>query len=766
MEAASSGIAVASIAIQLADSIKKLLEFWDSVQNAPTKVQTVLEDLDLLTSVLEDIHRVQVQCGADPNTTRLLHNCKEKMKPLFEILNELQTGFGSGKKHVVKWAAIKAAFREDKIRAMEISITDTKLTLLLARQCLQETRQHAFYKKLEMQMSEVSQTRAYSSQSCTLDIHALGEDQNRVVNAIAEEFASSLQNPILRSAVKVLYSETIAELKKPEPDNVGQDQADYLTENTCHGSERCIEDGQSTRPIPCDQEQNISLKPSTSLALPLRVKKQRNRRLFSQSEKSFSNILGTIKLFTRYYKLSGEYGCSRNKENLDIETCFVFLPSRWITLCGISCGYRMLVSKSSKSWQITPKTIIIIPRESLAFESSRTGNLEGIESLFTKNAATVWDTDDLGFTLLHVAARNCHLEMCKFLIEQGADTEMGSFHKQRTPLNMACMNFSSTSSIRFSEDKIAILNLFISQLEFFDSDSIGWKCLEDICHHGGMNDQKLTKHAEYLVHSFSEEIRSSLRPGYLAYPLACLLGTIGNRGPRLIQLFLEVSGNKFDIINELNDDGYAPLHILIRYHNGDTWNVSSLKLIYEKGADLHLLSNRDESYTQETCNLTPYLLNQDEASQSPTLLALQKSTSFWHWRNFIINILHLRIEEFVSVEIRTTTTPNHGWTEKSLLKLFQYEFEYDFETCDFARKTCGCLGRLLLTSVQCNSSYEERSWVRQLDRFKRDEEPDLFKFPNYDDIEPPLCRRCWEQYEKDKREEEAEEVLPKWHPFL
>ncbi|CAG8983322.1 hypothetical protein HYALB_00007450 [Hymenoscyphus albidus] len=643
MEAASSGIAVASITIHLADSIKTLLDFWDSVQNAPTKVHTVLEDLDLLTSVLEDIHRVQVQCGADPNTTRLLHNCKEKMKPLFELLNELQTGFGSGKKRVVKWTAIKAAFREDKIRAMEISITDTKLTLLLARQCLQETRQHAFYKKLEMQMSEISQKRAYSSLSCTLDIHALGEDQNRAVNSIAEKFASSLQNPILRSAVKVLYSETIAELKKPEP----------------------------------------------------------------------------------------------------------------------------VLSAASRMDKITPKTINIIPEESLAFEFSGTGNLEGIKSLFTKNAATVWDTDYLGFTLLHVAARNCHLEMCKFLIEQGADTEIGSLHKQRTPLNMACMNFSSTSFIRFSEDKIAILNLFISQLEFFDSDSIGWKCLEDICHHGGMNDQKLTKHAEYLVHSFSEEIRSTLRPGYLAYPLACLLGTIGNRGPRLIQLFLEVSGNNFDIINELlNDDGYAPLHILIRYHNGDAWNISSLKLIYEKGADLHLLSNRDESYTQETFNLTPYLLGQDEARQSPTFLALQKSTSFWHWRNFIVNILHLRIEEFVSMEIRTTTTPNHGWTEKSLLKLFQYEFEYDFETYDFAWKTCGCLGRLLLTGVQCNNSYEERSWVRQLDRLKRDEEPDLFKFPNYDDIEPPLCRRCWEQYEKDKREEEAEEVLPKWHSFL
>lgn len=60
------------------------------------------------------------------------------MEPLFDLLKELQTGFSSGIKRKVKWTAIKGALREDKIRSMEKSITDTKLTLLLARQCLQE----------------------------------------------------------------------------------------------------------------------------------------------------------------------------------------------------------------------------------------------------------------------------------------------------------------------------------------------------------------------------------------------------------------------------------------------------------------------------------------------------------------------------------------------------------------------------------------------------------------------------------------------------
>lgn len=60
------------------------------------------------------------------------------MEPLLALLNHLQEGLNSKKRRVVKWAAIKSAFQEDKIRVVEKSITDTKVTILLARQCLQQ----------------------------------------------------------------------------------------------------------------------------------------------------------------------------------------------------------------------------------------------------------------------------------------------------------------------------------------------------------------------------------------------------------------------------------------------------------------------------------------------------------------------------------------------------------------------------------------------------------------------------------------------------
>lgn len=52
LSAAASGIAVVSIAVQLANSIKSLCEFWGSVQDAPDDIRAIVKELGLLSAVL------------------------------------------------------------------------------------------------------------------------------------------------------------------------------------------------------------------------------------------------------------------------------------------------------------------------------------------------------------------------------------------------------------------------------------------------------------------------------------------------------------------------------------------------------------------------------------------------------------------------------------------------------------------------------------------------------------------------------------------
>jgi hypothetical protein len=53
----SSGMAVVSLAIQLAENIKKLKDFCQAVREAPDNLLRVIDELETLSSVLEGVDR-------------------------------------------------------------------------------------------------------------------------------------------------------------------------------------------------------------------------------------------------------------------------------------------------------------------------------------------------------------------------------------------------------------------------------------------------------------------------------------------------------------------------------------------------------------------------------------------------------------------------------------------------------------------------------------------------------------------------------------
>jgi hypothetical protein len=80
MDGLSSGasiLAVVSLAIQLADSVKKIYEFWESVQDAPETIRQITSDLRLLAKVLSDTATCEERYGASETTAELLSSCKQ-----------------------------------------------------------------------------------------------------------------------------------------------------------------------------------------------------------------------------------------------------------------------------------------------------------------------------------------------------------------------------------------------------------------------------------------------------------------------------------------------------------------------------------------------------------------------------------------------------------------------------------------------------------------------------------------------------------------
>jgi hypothetical protein len=136
---ASSTFAVLSLAIQLAENIKKLHCFWSSVQDAPLEIRGILKDLDIVSEILDEI-LVDSEDRDKPFdrslivSLRALERCAESLQTLKGVVDALNNGLGDGRWKTRKWAALKMVWKEDKIVKFLEVLRDVKITLLLARQ--------------------------------------------------------------------------------------------------------------------------------------------------------------------------------------------------------------------------------------------------------------------------------------------------------------------------------------------------------------------------------------------------------------------------------------------------------------------------------------------------------------------------------------------------------------------------------------------------------------------------------------------------------
>ena len=134
LSAAASGIAVVSVAIQLADSVKKLHVFWCSVKEAPDDVRDIANDLVLLSAVLTQIaHEAQ---HSDPDITMVyaLGGCQDKVRRLLAILNDIEPGFASKSLRIRKWTALRAVLKQGQLDKFQKALDRLKSTLVLAQQ--------------------------------------------------------------------------------------------------------------------------------------------------------------------------------------------------------------------------------------------------------------------------------------------------------------------------------------------------------------------------------------------------------------------------------------------------------------------------------------------------------------------------------------------------------------------------------------------------------------------------------------------------------
>jgi hypothetical protein len=139
LSAAASAISVASIGIQITESIHSLIRFCKSMKDAPDVIESISEDLavldEILTSLLTYHQCIQLQ-RPDSSTEspqpvpKALTICLKRLRGLEQMVSGLEKGMSSRK----AWTSLKAALKDDTIKNFQTSLESAKASLVLANQ--------------------------------------------------------------------------------------------------------------------------------------------------------------------------------------------------------------------------------------------------------------------------------------------------------------------------------------------------------------------------------------------------------------------------------------------------------------------------------------------------------------------------------------------------------------------------------------------------------------------------------------------------------
>ena len=131
---AASGITVLTVAVQLAQSIKKLSDFWTSIKEAPEDIQAIATDLDLLSNVFAHIAHETQHVEPDMTLAATLNGCWVKVGKLTALLDGIEPGFASSRLRIRKWTALKAVLKKEQLVKFQVALDRLKGTLLLVQQ--------------------------------------------------------------------------------------------------------------------------------------------------------------------------------------------------------------------------------------------------------------------------------------------------------------------------------------------------------------------------------------------------------------------------------------------------------------------------------------------------------------------------------------------------------------------------------------------------------------------------------------------------------
>ena len=125
MDVVASSITIGALAVNIANSVVKLKNCWDSIQDAPEDVQFLIERVELLSQILRDIEDDQTQNSVssklldDSTASKCLKTCKAAADRLAQLTEQMATSIDTSRQLKRKWICAKVVLKKDKVLKFE-----------------------------------------------------------------------------------------------------------------------------------------------------------------------------------------------------------------------------------------------------------------------------------------------------------------------------------------------------------------------------------------------------------------------------------------------------------------------------------------------------------------------------------------------------------------------------------------------------------------------------------------------------------------------
>lgn len=125
----ASVFAVVSLAIQLQESITKLIEFWKAVQNAPSSISALLGELKTVSAVLASSRPSNGDVELDGLAERVRQICEDKISLLRSKVADPARALTSSSRFKRNLGSIRIVLKQTEIESIQTDI-ERALSLL------------------------------------------------------------------------------------------------------------------------------------------------------------------------------------------------------------------------------------------------------------------------------------------------------------------------------------------------------------------------------------------------------------------------------------------------------------------------------------------------------------------------------------------------------------------------------------------------------------------------------------------------------------